>query len=175
MSLGIGKQTSRGSYFTILIKYAKKLWCIIKSWKDGRNWPRPTFCKRDHNQGSVHEDCVGQVLRDSHRLRLKELYKTDTWSHRQGRVTGKKHRYVVQEIQTRGHTLPSSLWAGLILDSRNNWYVDQTKAHFLRNDKSRSKDNSILGFHLGGLGNWLLWRPLELVQWLNKSFWINSI
>lgn len=78
MSLGIGKQTSRGSYFTILVKYAKKLWCIIKSWKDGQNWPRPTFCKRDHNQGSVHEDGVGQVLRDSHRLRLKELYKTDT-------------------------------------------------------------------------------------------------
>lgn len=38
----------------------------------------PTFSKRDHNQGSVHEDGVRQVLGNSHRLRLKELYKTDT-------------------------------------------------------------------------------------------------
>lgn len=66
----------------------------------------PTFSKRDHNQGSVHEDCVRQVLRNPHRFRLKELYKTDTWSHRQGRVTGKKYRYVVQRIQTRTPYMP---------------------------------------------------------------------
>lgn len=60
----------------------------------------PTFSKRDHDQGSVHEDGICQVLRNPHRLRLKELYKTDTWSHRQGRVTGRKHGHVVQGIQT---------------------------------------------------------------------------
>lgn len=38
----------------------------------------PTFSKRDHDQGSVHEDGICQVLRNPHRLRLKELYKTDT-------------------------------------------------------------------------------------------------
>lgn len=38
----------------------------------------PTFSKRDHDQCSVHEDGVRQVLGNSHRLRLKELYKTDT-------------------------------------------------------------------------------------------------
>lgn len=38
----------------------------------------PTFSERDHDQGSVHEDCVRQVLGNSHGLSLKEFYKTDT-------------------------------------------------------------------------------------------------
>lgn len=45
---------------------------------DTRIRQTPTFSKRDHNQGSVHEDGVGQVLRNSHRFRFMELYKTDT-------------------------------------------------------------------------------------------------
>lgn len=52
----------------------------------------PTFCKWDDNQGSVHEDCVCQVLGYANRVRLEELYKTDTWSHRQGRITGRKYK-----------------------------------------------------------------------------------
>ena len=60
---------------------------------------RPTFCEWDNNQGSVHKDSVGQMLGHSNRLRFKELYKTDTWSHRQGRFTGRKYTFVVQEIQ----------------------------------------------------------------------------
>lgn len=46
----------------------------------------PTFSKRDHDQGPVHEDGVRQMLGHSNRLRLIEFYKTDTGSHRQGRV-----------------------------------------------------------------------------------------
>lgn len=37
---------------------------------------KQTFGKRDHDQRSVHEHSVGQMLRHSHRLWLLELHKT---------------------------------------------------------------------------------------------------
>lgn len=51
-----------------------------------------TFGEWDDDQGSVHEDRVRQVLRNANWFRFEELYKTDTGSHRQGRITGRKYK-----------------------------------------------------------------------------------
>lgn len=96
--------------FAILSNNTYTLWHTFRDShvRDKESKQIPTFSEGDHDQGSVHEDGVRQVLRNSHRLRLKEFYKTDTWSHRQGRVTEKKYKYVVQRIQTRRANMPFS-------------------------------------------------------------------
>lgn len=72
------------------------------------------------------------MLRHSHRFRFKELYKTDTWSHWQGRVTGRKYKLVVQEIQTDG-------FCSMFLQS---WNIKKNDYGFASSLKKKKTDNS---------------------------------
>lgn len=82
-----------------------------------------TFSKWDHDKRSVHKDGVRQVLRNSDWLRLMELYKTDTWSHRQGRVTGRKTEMLCKE---KTNNEPLQFTIRKIWESLVNW---QNKKH----------------------------------------------
>lgn len=93
----------------------------------------PTLSKRDNNQGSVHEDGIGQMLGYSHRLRLMELYKTDTWSHRQGRVTGRKYRYVATNTN-KNTAMPSLNGLQLV----NKFVSQKTNEFILKNNTIQS-------------------------------------
>ncbi len=66
-----------------------------------------TFGEGDDDQGSVHKHGVGQMLGDSDGLRLVELYKTYTWSHRQGRITERKYRCFCEMYTQRLTTPPT--------------------------------------------------------------------
>lgn len=107
--------------------------CLLKK------YVTPTFSERDHDQSSVHENRVRQVLRHSHWLGFTELYKTDTWGHRQGRVTGRKYRHVVQRIQTR-RINTSSPSCHCVSSGRTNFILDSCSLRLSLSAATPAKD-----------------------------------